>query len=142
MIMPDELTAYPEHKCVGAIIIRDEFILLGKRSAERDFYPHVWDVFGGHIEPREPLQRTLRRELGEELGIVPTRWHYLETLRGADSTGRVECHFFVVTGWRGAPRNNQPQEHSEVRWFRFEEVTRLELAHSEYLRILRKAVTG
>lgn len=123
-------------ECVGAIIVRDDLILLGKRSDGRSFYPRVWDVFGGHVEPRESLSQTLRRELREELGIAPTEWRHLETARGADPSGQqVVCHFFVVTKWRGTPENKQPYEHSEVRWFRIEEVSLLDLAHPDYLRM-------
>ena len=142
LTMANELAQNLAHECVGAILTRDEFVLLGKRSAKRDFYPHVWDVFGGHIEPHESRQQTLQRELQEELGIMPTTWRYLETLSGADASGQIGCHFFVVTEWCGTPKNHQPEEHSEVRWFRLEELTQLELAHPEYLRILREAVTG
>ena len=139
--MADELAQNLAHECVGAIVTRDDSILLGKRTAERDFYPHVWDVFGGHVEPHESRQQTLRRELQEELGIEPTAWQYLETLSGADATGRIECHLFVVNEWCGTPKNHQPEEHSEIRWFRLEDVQQVDLAHPEYLRIFRQAVS-
>lgn len=38
------------HEVVAALIIRSQRILLGQRSARREFYPGVWDVFGGHVE--------------------------------------------------------------------------------------------
>lgn len=137
-----EATENPVHQCVGAVIVRSGLILLGKRSAEREFYPHVWDVFGGHVEAHESHLQTLQRELREELDIELTACHYLETLRGADGNARVECHFFVVTRWCGRPKNHQPHEHSEIRWFHPDELCRLELAHPEYPRVLRRAVAG
>lgn len=137
--MPEELARNAVHECVGAIIVQGESILLGRRSAERDFYPNVWDVFGGHVEPGESCEGTLQRELREELGIVPTASHYLETLCDVNRTTctGIRCHFYVVTAWRGTPKNQELQEHSDIRWFRYEEITHLELAHPEYIRILQ-----
>ena len=125
-------------ECVGAVIIQDESILLGKRSADRTFYPNVWDVFGGHIESGESHQQALERELVEELGIVPTGCRYLETLSAPSPTedNGIECHLYVVTEWNGRPANRQPQEHSEIKWFRFGEALHLELAVPEYARII------
>ena len=135
-------------KCVGAIIVERESVLLGKRTGHRTSYPNVWDVFGGHIESGESYRQALDRELSEELGIVPTRVHFLETLTLSSSNeiDRMECHFYIVTEWNGTPTNQQPQEHSEIRWFRFGETSRLQLATPEYSRILedvrRHAMNG
>jgi 8-oxo-dGTP diphosphatase len=127
------------HKCVGAVIIQDESILLGKRAADRGLCPNVWDVFGGHIESGESHQQALERELVEELGIVPTGYRYLETVSAPSPTegDRIECHLYLVTEWNGTPTNRQPQEHSEIGWFRFGEVSHLELAAPEYERIVQ-----
>ena len=125
-------------KSVGALILQDGSILLGKRSADRAFYPNVWDVFGGHIERGESHQEALKRELEEELGIVPAECRYLETLVLAGSTeeDRMECHLYVVTRWSGTAANKQPQEHSEIGWFLLKDASNLELATPEYCRIL------
>jgi 8-oxo-dGTP diphosphatase len=126
------------HECVGAVIVQHASILLGKRSAERDFYPNVWDVFGGHIEPGESHQQALERELLEELGISPTGSRYLESLIASGSTedDRIECHLYVVTEWKGNPANRQPLEHSEIKWFPLGEALQLDLAAPEYRRII------
>jgi mutator protein MutT len=124
-------------ECVGAIIIQQGSVLLGKRSANRKFYPNVWDVFGGHVESGESNRQALERELSEELGIVVADAHYIETLRIQSLEGdHMECRLFAVTHWTGTPENQQPQEHSEIRWFRFEEAKRLDLAAPEYVRII------
>ncbi len=65
---------------VGAFIVSDGRVLLGLRAHDRDFYPGVWDVFGGHVEVGESKEAALRRELDEELGIAPASscasvWH-------------------------------------------------------------------
>jgi mutator protein MutT len=125
-------------KCVGALVVQQGTILLAKRSAQRDFYPNVWDFFGGHIEAGESPEQTLQRELMEELGISPRRFRYLETLVTSTPNDRqqLECHLYVVMEWHGTPRNLQPHEHSRIGWFRFEEALQLDLAALEYRRII------
>lgn len=137
-----ELPGNLDHECVGAIIVRGKSILLGKRTAQREFYANVWDVFGGHVEPGESPERTLRRELEEELGILPTAWRYLETLRDLDPTRRAvfACHFYVVTEWSGIPKNVEPQEHADINWYCIEDAAQLNLAHSGYVRIFQTAI--
>src|SRR5215213_6269328 len=73
---------------VGAVLIRDEdrrdaspLVLLGRREAGRAFYPGVWDVLGGHLEPGETSEQALARELREEVGVTPTAWRYLGEFR-------------------------------------------------------------
>jgi len=95
---------------VAALIVQQQMILLGKRSAERAFYPNVWDVFGGHVEPDESYEQALQRELYEELGITPIRWEFLTTLAepDPDQYGPGQYRFYLVTAWSGTPRNRQP----------------------------------
>lgn len=119
------------HVVVAALIIRSQKILLGKRSATREFYPGVWDVFGGHVEPGEGNQQTLIRELQEELGITPTDWSYLETISQGGSDD-LTVHLYLVTNWTGTPTNRQLDEHSTIGWFALEEARRLSLAHPIY----------
>src|SRR5215207_9748365 len=91
------------HQCVGAFIVQYHTLLLGQRSPTRSFYPSVWDLFGGHIEPGEQPEQTLIRELREELGIVPTQWVYLETLAEtlSESDDTIQCSVYRVLAWNG-----------------------------------------
>jgi mutator protein MutT len=118
------------HEVVAALIIQSQKILLGKRSAKRDFYPDVWDLFGGHMEPGEQAHETLLRELGEELDITPTQWTYLSALRVPAQ--QLTVHLYLVTAWQGIPTNRQPEEHSEIGWFSLAEATQLHFADPSY----------
>lgn len=129
------------HRCVGALIVRRKMILLGRRAPERQLYPGVWDIFGGHLEPGERRHQTLGRELREELGIDPRRWAYLQTLAAPLPGGSaIECHCYLVTDWAGAPRNLQPAEHSQIAWFSLAAAKRLDLAAAEYLPIFERCL--
>src|SRR6185503_8810308 len=107
------------HEVVAALIVQSNKILLGQRAAERDFYPDVWDMFGGHVEPGEAHEATLVRELQEELGITPSEWRFLETLSVSlpETSEAMVVHLFLVTAWTGTPFNRQPEEHSLIHWF-------------------------
>ena len=128
------------HEVVAALIVQSGKILLGLRAAARTFYPNVWDMFGGHVEPGESHADTLVRELEEELGITPIQWTYLETLTLPGSvTAPAEepsdpwtVHLYRVTSWKGTPFNRQPQEHSVMHWFSLAEATQLPLADPIY----------
>ena len=39
--------------CAAGLLVRGDQVLLAGRSAERPFYPGVWDVIGGHCEGDE-----------------------------------------------------------------------------------------
>lgn len=127
------------HEVVAALIVRSQRILLGHRSAERMFYPDVWDVFGGHVEPGEQHEQTLIRELQEELGITPTQWSYLEEIFFPNKTSDpVTVYLYLVTDWTGTPTNRQLEEHSTIEWFSLEQAAGLSLAHPDYPKIFAR----
>jgi 8-oxo-dGTP diphosphatase len=130
-------------ECVAALVVKEGMILLGQRSGQRSFYPQVWDVFGGHVEPGEAREQALQRELAEELGITPIRWEYLLTAvepePERDGPGRY--YFYRVTAWEGDPQNRQPLEHAQIRWFALDHAVRLNLAHSAYVDLFGRFVS-
>jgi 8-oxo-dGTP diphosphatase len=128
---------------VGALC-RDGRILLGKRAAHRVAYPGVWDLPGGHVEAGETIERALMRELQEELGVTPTEWRKLALLHAqampTEPPSMLRVHIFLVTTWRGEPRNLLPSEHDEIAWMAITEASTLELAHPGYLALFREAL--
>lgn len=127
-------------ECVAAFIIRDEKVLLGRRSETRPFYPNIWDCFGGHLKTNETLENALHRELFEELGITPTEYEFLLTVDEPfpEKNGAGEYHFYLVTDFNGEALNEQPDEHSEIDWFGFEETLNLPFAHPLYAEMIGK----
>ena len=92
-------------------------IFIQRRAADRELFPDSWDIVGGHVEPGESIQDTLRREIEEETGW--TLSHVLAELPmveyvGDDGVPRVEEDFLVrVDGDLDRPRLT---EHVEWRW--------------------------
>lgn len=63
-----------------AIFVRDGRVLLGHSSPERVYYPDVWDLIGGHVRDGETPEAAMVREASEEVGCVPTTFHFFETI--------------------------------------------------------------
>jgi len=74
------------------------------------------------------------RELKEELDITPTKFQEIRILDepNIEAYGAYQYHVYLVTDWNGVPCNQQPQEHSEIKWFSIEDALVLELAHPHY----------
>lgn len=102
----------------AAVILRpDGAFLLARRPAGK-VYAGYWEFPGGKVEPDEPLEGALARELHEELDIdvVAAAPWITRVFRYPHAT--VRLHFFRVFEWRGAPH---PKEAQAIRWQRFGE---------------------
>ena len=87
----------------------DGRFLLAQRPAGK-MYAGYWEFPGGKVEPGEPLQAALARELHEELGIdvdVAYPW-ILQTFAYAHAT--VRLNFFRVRAWHGEPHGKEEQQ--------------------------------
>lgn len=122
----------PPHRVVAGLLTIDGAVLLCRRSPDRAWFPGVWDLPGGHIEPDEQPADALTRELYEELAVraevAPTPLVHL-------STSDYELDVFVVHRWDGAPRNAAPMEHDAIGLFTPDEAAGLHLADDRYLAI-------
>jgi 8-oxo-dGTP diphosphatase len=117
-------------RCAGAVIVNDDArIFIQRRSPQRRLFPDTWDIVGGHVEPDETLDDTLRREVYEETG-----WELSHVLgvvgehayRGNDGLDRVETDFLVrVDGDTSRPRL-EAGKHTEFRWIGPAEVSVLD----------------
>ena len=128
------------HHVVAGALVQHGRVLLAHRSPGRRWYPDVWDLPGGHVEPGEDEHEALARELREEVGVVPRQVGPAPVLR--IEGGELHLALFVVRSWDGEPRNLQPHEHDELRWVAASEVHRLRLAHPSCVDVVRQAVGG
>jgi mutator protein MutT len=119
---------------VGAILLKDGALLLGRRSAHRS-YPDCWDLIGGHVEPGETIEQALVREVEEETGAVPLQFAKLALLSADD----IELHVYRVDAWSGGNPSLRGDEHVELRWFTVEAACALTtLASDEYIQIFQR----
>ncbi len=96
------------------------------------------------MEAGETSEQALQRELREEIGVTPVQWRKWAALQapamGAENVRMLRMHIFLVTQWRGEPRNLLPDEHDEIAWFTLDDATKLTLAHADYSLLFRDAL--
>ena len=123
---------------VCGLLVRDGSALLVHRSPDRAVYPGVWDFPGGHVEPGESGAEALVRELAEELEVtIATPAGDGDLVLSADGW---HLTVWVVRAWTGEPRNAQPDEHDDLRWFDLASALSLDFADPEYRDLLRAAL--
>ena len=130
------------HRVVAGILIRDGRVLLCHRSADRSWYPDVWDFPGGHIEAGETPALALVRELGEELGIAAEPPSEPEFDRLV--TSEFDCTLWIVTDWVGTPAlsADEHDEHDELAWCSLRMLNELRLADESYATLIARALDG
>jgi 8-oxo-dGTP pyrophosphatase MutT (NUDIX family)/2'-5' RNA ligase len=100
----------------GAMLLLDPDpprVLLGRRThGQGRRYPGAWDGLGGKPDEGETLLEAVAREASEEAGVEPLDLSALGCFHDGD---RADA-WFVVTSWKGEPRNREPAEHSELDW--------------------------
>lgn len=126
------------HQVVAAVIVDGDRVLLCHRRPDLPWYPDVWDLPGGHIEPGETAATALARELAEELGIevpTPAGPPMLADHIGSDTHITV----WAIDRWHGTVTNQAPDEHDRIAWFTPAELNGLELADEAIVEVCKAA---
>jgi 8-oxo-dGTP diphosphatase len=133
----DQITQH--HDVVAAAIVRYDTVLLCHRHPDREWYPNVWDVPGGHINPGESPINALVREMREELGIEIDATRAVSVLRDSP-TPDLDIEIWAVASWEGDIANTEPAEHDEIRWFVAAELDNIDLADADVAIACRRAI--
>jgi 8-oxo-dGTP diphosphatase len=104
----------PVDVAVAVLIRSDGRALLARRPAGK-VYAGYWEFPGGKVEPGEPVEDALAREIREELGVAIERAHPWITRVFVYPHATVRLHFHRVVAWRGDPR---ALEHEAIAWQR------------------------
>src|SRR3989441_4966826 len=97
-------------ECVSGVLMSDNAVLVEKRRADDDADPGLVLLPGGHVEIGESLDRALKREMREELGInvekiTPIRVRYYTASNGE----RQRIHYLHIKDWKGKIRSNEAE---------------------------------
>ena len=84
---------------VGAILIKNNKILLPKRSSTLKNMPNKYEFPGGKVEQGETLKAALKRELNEELSISVNIEDIIEFPNNVLTTEKFILTVFTVKKW-------------------------------------------
>jgi len=124
--------------CAGAILVKKDAFLFGKRSAKKDWAPGLWDIVGGKSLKNEIPLFTLLRETLEETGVQVLDAELLtsaDVARTDDNAPLFRYHIYIVKHFKGKPKN-KTREHTKLQWFTREALEELPLALPEYLPLI------
>jgi 8-oxo-dGTP diphosphatase len=132
-------------RTVGALFIsQDSKVLLGLRAPWKKVWPRHWDTIGGRVEEGESLDDALIREAREEVGVTPTQFRLIATVRERQPRiyGDALHHVYSVTGWQGGDPANVCDEHTELKWFSVSEMLLLtNIVDCDYPLFAQRAMT-
>jgi 8-oxo-dGTP diphosphatase len=90
---------------VAALMLRDGKLLICQRTKYQTL-PLKWEFPGGKVEPGEQLVEALKREIEEELGVLPHVGDEMARIRHTyKNGGAVDLRFFLVEQWEGEVEN-------------------------------------
>jgi len=110
---------------VDLIIIRNNKILLAKRTEEELGYKNTWSIPGGSPEFNEGIEEALHREIKEELGCKIKKYKYFKSYYMKLAEDFIVRAFYFYGDIEGKIKLND--ELSEFQWFDIDKSKILEL---------------
>lgn len=137
---------YLHEVAITAIIIKDGKYLITRRSANKKRFPGMWTVPGGKMEtsdylklPKDTefywynvLERTLRREVKEEVGIDIDNIEYVTSLATVHEDGSPSLVISCVADYVSGEIKLQVEENDQFEWVGLEESKKYQLLDGIY----------
>lgn len=131
---------------ITAIVVKDNKYLITKRSPNKKRFPGMWTVPGGKMEtsdylrlPKDTehywynvLERTLRREVKEEVGIDIENIEYVTSLATVHSDGGPSLVISCMADYASGDIKLNPEESSAYAWVNLEEAKKYQLIDGIY----------
>jgi len=126
---------------ITAIIVKDGKYLVTRRSPNKKRFPGLWTVPGGKLESGDylrlekdtehywynVLERTLRREVKEEVGLDIKNIKYLTSLATVHADGAPSLVISCIADYFGGEVVLQKEESDEFAWVTSEEAKKYKL---------------
>lgn len=126
---------------ITAIVVKDGKFLLERRALTKERFPGKWSVLGGKLEtgdflslPKDTehywynvLERTLKREVEEEVGIDIKNIRYLTSLARVHEDGAPSLVISCLADYAGGEVRIQPEELDATAWTTLEEAKSYDL---------------
>ncbi len=134
---------------ITAIVVKDGKYLITQRSMKKPRFPGMWTVPGGHLEPSDylslpkdtehywynVLEKVLRREVKEEVGIDINNIEYVTSLATVHKEGTTECPSLVIScvaDYISGEVEMQEGETDDYKWVSVEEAKNYKLIDGIY----------
>lgn len=112
-------------------LVKDNKILVEKRPV-KGFTDHQYLIPGGAIDISENLEQALKREMMEELGVIPIEY---EILTEEDIPGLHNSILkpFIVTSWQGKIPNSilDKSDPHPLEWMEIEKALSTSIKHTK-----------
>lgn len=102
----------------GAIILNEKnevLLMMRKKDPESG----CWSIPGDRVDFLEQIEKTIKREIREELGVeseIVLLLSIIDHIIPEKKTHWVSpCYFMRIT--KGVPRNIEPDKHVQIKWF-------------------------
>lgn len=126
---------------ITAIVVKDGKYLITRRTLTKKRFPGKWTVPGGRLQtgdyihlPKDSqdawynvLERTLRREIKEEVGLEIKNIEYVTSLATIDKSGTPILVISCMAEWQNGEVVLQLDETDEYAWVSTEEAKGYEL---------------
>jgi 8-oxo-dGTP diphosphatase len=116
---------------VGAVLIKENHIILARRSSSLKNFPNLFEFPGGKIEKDETHEQALKRELKEELDI-DVEISDISTFKDNNSSHTIEKNgkiinltLFIIKKWEGELKIKE-NIHSELCYIEIEHLDTFE----------------
>jgi len=114
-------------KVVGAIIIKDGYVLCGRRKNEGECASN-WEFPGGKVEQNETEEMALIREIKEELNLEITVLNKMKSIIYEYKTFILDMSLYLVKITGGTIQNNY---HTEIAWIKTEKLNDYEFCDAD-----------
>jgi len=142
--MPDN--QYLHEVVITAIVIKNGKFLIIRRSPQKKRFPKKWTVPGGKLEPKDyhdfpkdtqyywynVLERVLKREVKEEVGIYIKNIEYITSLATTHSDGNPSLVISCMADFFSGKVKLQKEETDQFAWINLNEAKKYDLIDGIY----------
>lgn len=132
---------YLHEVAITAIIVNGDRYLIIKRSKEKKRFPNMWTVPGGKLETSDytffkkdtkdywynVLEKTLAREVMEEVGIKIDNVEYVTSLATIHSDGSPSLVISCLASYKSGKIKLQKEEADDFAWVTLKEARKYDL---------------